>query len=515
MYVRTRNRCSRARFRRRLIMEGLEHRLPLAGNVTAALAGGALTLTGNGASNALVVSFDDASDEYTVTGFNDTTINGDESQTFTGVTSISASLNGGNDIFAVLNNPEDFEDLLDRLPSRRKLRDLDLPAADPVPLSGTLNVLSGPGNDFVGLAVEAGGAVTVNTNSGNDAVGVLDSVIGGALAITTNSGSDGVLVARSEITGALSVMAGADVDLVAVDEVTAATGTIDLSLGGLSSNREEEARVRDSSFTGLLTMRGGMGWDKLKVESVDAGALTAEGGGGRDTFEVKDATIVGAAMITGGEGNDKVDVEELVAAALTINSAAGDDKVEIADGVIAGAVMVLTNAGNDKVEIEVLEAASLTVNTNGGNDQITIDGGSITGTATLIANAGNDKIEVNTLDVGGDLLIDAGEGNDKVEVGGRGGSGDDDEMMTTTIGEGASAAEVLATTTMTTTRRMTTTKAAARRQRRWRSGACSNCSWEPATTGPESLAYRLTTSPSTPTQGTIPLNWNAWRSWIS
>ena len=96
-----------------LLLERLERRLPLAGNVTAQLVGSTLVLTGDAAGNELVVA-SAAGGRLAVFG-NATTINGASTTpnpfvTTRAVTSVVANLNAGNDVIGFGNDAEQRAD---------------------------------------------------------------------------------------------------------------------------------------------------------------------------------------------------------------------------------------------------------------------------------------------------------------------------------------------------------------------------------------------------------------------
>src|SRR3954469_7158413 len=87
--------------RRAFTFEGLENRSMMAGNITAAVIGGTLTLTGDATHNSVLVQ--QSGNKWTVQGLG-TTINGTTTiKSFTGVQGLLADLKTGNDVIRVSN----------------------------------------------------------------------------------------------------------------------------------------------------------------------------------------------------------------------------------------------------------------------------------------------------------------------------------------------------------------------------------------------------------------------------
>jgi hypothetical protein len=165
-------------------MEALEPRLPLSGDVWAAVAGGSATIRGTAeADNLLLTQIDD---EFLLVGFDTAIKDADfgfdllgidiEGKFLSGVTKdVRAFLNGGDDIFvmaASVNGVQEFDGL----------SSLEFGSAK---VHGNLTVYAHAGNDIVAIAgTDIGGHLILNTGNGEfdavalggggAAVGVLD-----------------------------------------------------------------------------------------------------------------------------------------------------------------------------------------------------------------------------------------------------------------------------------------------------------------------------------------------------
>ena len=154
----------------------------LAGNVTAAVSGGNLVLTGDASSNLIQVS-QTSPGTWKVQGIG-TKVNGSSAaQTFPGVSGISADLDGGNNSLQIFN--------------------------------GTLT-----------------NAVTVTTANGNDTVIIANLTVGNNLTVDVGSGTNAVSVTNASIGGSLTVLTGAKNDSVAVANITLTSDCIVTDTGG-------------------------------------------------------------------------------------------------------------------------------------------------------------------------------------------------------------------------------------------------------------------------------------------
>jgi hypothetical protein len=143
---------------RKLSFQQLEDRQLMAGNVTAAMSGASLTLTGDSKDNAvLIYQPSNAVSKYLVEGEAGTKINGKNSQTFTVNGNISVNFKDGNDTLNVGQaNPGAF-----------------------TILPGSLNVVLGGGNNSFGMTgTTINGNLTLTGGAGKDQVVMDTSSIG-------------------------------------------------------------------------------------------------------------------------------------------------------------------------------------------------------------------------------------------------------------------------------------------------------------------------------------------------
>lgn len=285
--------------------EVLEDRVLLAGNVTVAVnAAGDLVITGDNASNQIVIADFDGDGFADVMGLNGTAINGVVNGTeFTGALPVTTpfvviNLQGGNDELTI----DDSND-------GATIFGAGVGGSD-------FRVDMGAGNDRI-VAIDDGTGVGINLNSGVINLGagndVLDDNTVGAdidvLDLTINAGAGNDVVRLD--TGALrvdnlAINMGAGSDVVVLDGLFGSTGanveTLSLTFGAgadnLSINNVQADRtgitlgagrdsvlITNSIFDLGFRLRGNGGRDEVGVGGNQFnGSVEFRGGGGRDTL---------------------------------------------------------------------------------------------------------------------------------------------------------------------------------------------------------------------------------------
>jgi hypothetical protein len=239
-------------------LESLEGRWLLAGNVTAAVNGGVLTLTGDPQANQLTV-YQTAPGTYHVVGEPGTTINGRPDVTVRGITAgVNVNLGDGDDYLALM-----------------------------AVVPGDLNINLGSGDDTLSLggffelppdaqplpwSVDVAGKLSIDAGSGNDSVQVLNSRVAGAVNLQGGSGANGFTLFQSRFLQSLALNAGSGDDSVELNTITVLGAT---TAAGGSGN--DSFTVVDSSFASL-TLDGGSGTgDSLTFAHNVAGKTSIKG----------------------------------------------------------------------------------------------------------------------------------------------------------------------------------------------------------------------------------------------
>lgn len=319
----------RTRRSARPIMESLEGRQLLSGDLTASVAGGHLVLLGDAEANEVVLTAGANAGEVVITsGASATTINGEDGPaTLTGVTrGIVGWLRAGDDSLRISG-----------LTVRGNIR-LDAGAgADAITLDGDtsvaghLRVLGGLGDDTITLdALEVASNVALGNIAGNDTFNANQVDIGGVLQVRGGAGDDEVSLTDSEIRRTV-VIHGADLSLNGCD------------LGGA-----------------LVVVTGLLDGDVEIIDSTIAKPTILVTRAGADSITLAGSTFGHTFVAVTGLGADTVTIEECVFQGhFVLNTGLGDDVVNIqAEVVLEGAgtrfrrnAVIRTGAGDDELTI--------------------------------------------------------------------------------------------------------------------------------------------------------------------
>jgi len=235
---------------------------------------GDLVINGNDLGGTIEVTQGDTPDEFVVTGFNTTKVNGGEAATFTGVTDDVRIYMGRGDDQVTLNGTE--------IPNR-------------------LKVYTRAGDDTVALSgVTVGGRTKIGTIWGSDTVNIEDSAFGKKLDVGTGYGSDNVSISGSEFAAA-SIWTGWG---------------------------SESVDIEGSSFSGRLTLGTGGGGDTVSLLGLNVGGLSLNTGPGQDDVSVTDLESIWKVNIHLGKYNDYLYAEGIVATNVGLNGGAGTDTFE-------------------------------------------------------------------------------------------------------------------------------------------------------------------------------------------
>lgn len=321
----------------RAVIEALEARQLLSGNVTATLAKGTLTIQGDGGDNVIQIeSTTNIGGNPTITVANvnnPTSINGHASADFaaSAVNNLRINMQNGNDQVYVF-----------------------------VGLPNTVTISVGSGNDTVGFGPSSG------VGGGNQVL------TANSLSITASSKSatsDSIYVTNSTI-NALSISTGSGNDIVriGIDNTGSANGVCTI---------------------GSLAIDSGNGNSKLVTPS------NQEAG---DTVVVFNSTITGSSTINTGSGDDFVELFDSSFGSLTINTHdagltaanTSGDEIYASSIAVTGAVNITTGAGNDNVYVANLTSTKFNVSTGNGYDVIELQ--DVTATSGTLDGGGKNDV---------------------------------------------------------------------------------------------------------------------------
>jgi hypothetical protein len=422
----------RAAFVRPLRLEQLERREVLTGDVTVAVVGGDLVITGDADANYLFI-YQNVGGDWIVHGGRqlsagsavtgtETDVNGQSTpQTFSGVTGdLLIDMAGGNDEIEISN-----ADILG-------VADIDLGTGSNHLILTTAFELAVPRfetNDAsaeVRGALDFTGAVTVTSDIGDDSVYIdVDVTMTDDFTFTAGAGDDFIRLAGAgtwTVGGDVLLTFGTGDDVFNSDSLAIdVSGNFTATQGDAGTGGAEVFLV-DSTVGGNVTITAAAGRNAVTIDTLDAGIVSITLGAGADEISVLDLTATSLACDLGdgddrevrfenitadttisliaGSGLDIISIQTLVATTVTVTG--GND----ADGIIAFDITATTVSfdsgdGTDVVGVYEVDATTLSVLTGLGSE----GGGFIFG------------LVVGTCTVTGTLTVDSGAGLDNVLLG--------------------------------------------------------------------------------------------------
>ncbi|MFM7073196.1 MAG: hypothetical protein ACKO38_15525 [Planctomycetota bacterium] len=424
---------------RQLAMEGLEQRQLLAGNVTAAIRGTTLVLTGDAAVNNIAIVATD-NNRYAVIGI-DTDVNRSEDPFVTtrAVRNILVSLGGGNDVLLATNDAAAVSDLLnDSFEFDLADRDIDVEAlqdaiddvdpAEAFSVPGNLTIMSGQGGDVVGIAGLVGGnLVTQLSDFGSDAANyfVFDGLeppedeysVGAGVVLTGGSQGDSVAITNARVKGRVTADLGNGANLMVV--TASQVGTTLTYTGGTGSDTVATGDVEVGLSMAVVT-RDGDDEVYTAIEAVGATKvgrfLSIDTGAGADIVAVT-GEVGSSLSITTGDGDDEISVVETkVDASVTINSGSGNDTVEVTDLDVARIFQAYLGTGNDGLTgTNWKVGSSVQIDAGAGNDEVSLSEIEVERYFTVLLGSGDDSLMIEKSKAMS-LYIVGGSGNDTAEI---------------------------------------------------------------------------------------------------
>jgi len=421
--------------RRRFLVEDLEPRCLLAGNVNVFVSGGTLFVQGDNADNAVLIQqegegvysvtpLDFADLELTNEGFDagPTTINGDEETVqgepliFTGVKNdINVDLRGGNDGLGIGNDVEALNELA-----------LDCFDIGFIPDDGGGSVSIGIEPNQVGqFAVPRN--LIVNLGEGDDFTAISANVgtfnpngttkKGGVAIINAGNGTNGVAFGNGTLSDDLLIFGG---------------------------NGNDNACVSNVFVRDLLTVQLGNGNENdVDIVGFSAGHAVVTTGNGDDQVRMAEFDLSRELVVSTGSGDDQVDIELFDAQNVTVDTGAGNDgeggpreaispevsifgPVTVANADISRTLVVVTGSGNDFATINNVDAHDIVFDTGSGDDgdfftPISIYNVLVQGNVTFVTGSGNDFAYMHsgdeeTSNIKGNVTVDVGSDNDNLEI---------------------------------------------------------------------------------------------------
>ncbi len=371
----------------RLVLEPLERRMLLSGNVTVFVSGADLIVLGDADDNSVSITQDslEFADQFQVTGLDGTTINnGVDPHLFQGVFGdVQFAMGDGSDSVQVDDVAVGGDLLFDGGDGDNTL------TVDPSSVAGDLVVTNGQGNDATTLQdVIVGGSVLISNGDGGSLVTLATvsgtTSVGCDLVIKNGDGVDSQVLNDFEVDGNVSIDNGDGGVLLAGMTVAAVpvTGSI--------------TQMQDGSIGGSLSVKNKAGID----EQIITGTV-----------------IGGNVKIDNGEGDPQP-----VMAVSEVIGGIHDSETALLYTTIGGNLSIKNKDGVDSQNFdEVSVGGNLSIsNGNGGsliNFAPTLGTVTIGGNLTIKNKDGADQVQLAALQVGGNIAIDNGTGGSEVVTG--------------------------------------------------------------------------------------------------
>lgn len=399
------------------LVEQLEARTLLSGNVTAFVSAGSLTIIGDAGDNAITIDESAGAGTLTITGTG-TTVNGDVVPvTFSGVTrDIKALLDGGNDSITVTGVTATRNVLIDNGEgdNTTSLTDVTIP--------GKLTIRNGTGADTVtGAGMNVGLATSITNGAGAN-----DTTLGGtfgALTITGLRDSNTVTVDTATINGNVSIATkGGISNLTTIDTTAARNFTHSTGAGDhtvtmtdtIVTGTTKITHKTGDTITSVTNSQFGVGVvgqpRSLRNFSMSTGTGTATttfdgtifgknmtatfGKGGTTTTVTNGTTVAGNMKFAARNGVDILNiVNTTVTGRTNIATGEGEDVVSIDNSTFTGATAINTGSEADLLNVETV-AAPVGVPTTTTFGDLSVNMASESDTMTIGITGGVDNLTV-------------------------------------------------------------------------------------------------------------------------
>jgi hypothetical protein len=311
---------------RRCTFESLENRQLLAGNVTASINNGNLTVKGDNLDNQIQFS------AAGITGLTGTTVNGSAAAfPLTGLTGrVKLDLKGGNDtVTGTITGPLTIKGF-----ESKNIETLEaLSATGNVTVNGNVKMEGVKALTMTNVTVN--GKTEVEGTDGDDTLTVLDSTLNGKVDMDGGDGDDTLTIEHTLVNGNLDMDGGdGDNTLLLQCEYTD---------GETGDGSSDQCRVN-----GKLEMEGGDGDNSITIEDYTVTGKTEIGGGsGVDTVRISGSTFNSKTEVETGAGNDKVTVTDSTFTTVAIDLGKGDDTLIVTDTKVTTKTVLDGGPGTD------------------------------------------------------------------------------------------------------------------------------------------------------------------------
>ena len=365
--------------RRTYRFESLELRNLLAGNVTTSVTSGQLVITGDSASNEIVITQVDPT-TYKVAGTSGTKVDGHSSSTVPGITiGINVQLNDGNDAVTLKN----------------------------LSLNGMI-LLMGNGNDTVVATgcTESGGVGFFEGADGNNTFTITNCIFNAGLTIAGHAGRDTVAMSKVSVIGGLQIELG--------------DGANALSMSNVTVSGQQVPPVEDVPRAGAIITTGS-GADVIAMNNVNiVGFTQIDTQGGNDSVTIANSSFGNPVTVTETGPPDGTNSPNIDASlndhnfGLYLQTGLGNDAVTVSNTKIFGTIYVDTS---NEVTADGPAPVLTSYNIKDGNDSVAFlkvtvlkdtpapDNRSDSGQIQIYTGSQSDAIALNTVNTDGGALI--------------------------------------------------------------------------------------------------------------
>jgi hypothetical protein len=423
------NSRTKASRRRNLLVESLEGRAMLAGNVAVNPSGINLNIRGDNLDNQIgIVQL--ASGQYAVLGLNGTTVNG-SSDPFvrSGITgNIEVDLRGGNDVVGIGNDIDGLVDIASDLGVVVDPDDIGLAedlldeaeAPEDFTAPKQLKVKLGDGHDAAGIIANVGLRITAELGSGDNALAIRNSLVGDDVIVRSGAGDDTVEVSETGIAQMLDVNLGNGFNRLLVFGSGAGESAVINTGSGGDLVVFDGCEIDDN-----MTLRTGNGNDTVVLENFEFEGMSVgenvdiDTGSGNDYFYINSDVGSDLKVKTGG-GNDDgfIDASE-IGRDLTLDTGDGNDGdyygLSLFNVDVGRNLKVYLGQGNDSLNaFDVNVGREALVDAGNGRDFVSIEESAVNGLFTALMGSGNDFLRICD-SVAAKAKLDGGAGDDDLE----------------------------------------------------------------------------------------------------
>lgn len=408
---------------RRLGFEGLETRRMLDGVITTTYQNGTLTLFGDNAANAVLITSNSpgsieifglsTSQSSTTTP---TLINAGSSKITTNVKNVvinlgnpTAGVNDGNDLVYISG----------------------------INYNVAISVQSGDGNTLINIGQFDTSSLLDNNGQAlaSNITGLLGPVtLGNGLAMNLGGGENTILLNQVTLHGAvgnnLNIKSGDGTSTVTIENTVDShaanivdSGTLTLSfnnftaanLNVVSGIGNDLITLSSSNISGKANFSTGFGDDTLNLDHDMLGSFDAAMAAGDDHITTDTVTVVGESTLVGGIDNDTIALSNFNAGTLSVQGAAGDDTLTAANVFVARKATFDGGDGADTIWLNGFNSTNLLVNGGTGFDHLWLISVNANKNVTVNGGVGDDTANLSQLSVGS-LNVNMGVGNDGVSL---------------------------------------------------------------------------------------------------